>query len=113
MIEHVAALALASAFAGAADAQTYPDRPVKIVSDSAPGSAIDCVLRIIGDRLSHIWGQQVVIVNQPGAGGAISARAAAAAEPDGYTLMTPSEVIAFVHAQKQLWNPLLGEFAPK
>lgn len=89
-VEVVTALALASALASFAQAQSYPDRPVKIISDSAPGSAINSVLRILGDRLGHIWGQQVVIVNQPGAGGAISARAAAAAEPDGYTLFMPA-----------------------
>jgi tripartite-type tricarboxylate transporter receptor subunit TctC len=86
----VAALALCSSTATAALAESYPDRPVKIISDSAPGSAVDSVLRITGDRLGHIWGQQVVVVNQPGAGGAISARAAAGAEPDGYTLFMPA-----------------------
>ena len=55
-------------------------------------------LRIIADCLSRVWGQQAVAINQPGAGGAIAARAAAQAAPDGYTLSMPA-VSAFVAAQ--------------
>ena len=79
----------------AVQAQDYPSRPVRIITDSAPGSAIDVILRVVGERLTQIWGQQVVPVNQPGAGGSIAARAAAAAAPDGYTLSIPA-VSAFV-----------------
>jgi tripartite-type tricarboxylate transporter receptor subunit TctC len=67
-------------------AQSYPSGPVKVISDSAPGSAPDVILRIVADRLSGIWGQQAIVMNQPGAGGSLAARAAAAATPDGYTL---------------------------
>src|SRR3984893_18510497 len=49
-------------------------------------SAIDVPMRIIAEALSRVWGQQAVVINQPGAGGAIAARAAASAAPDGYTL---------------------------
>jgi len=72
--------------AGAAQAQTFPSAPVKVISDSAPGSAPDVILRIVADRLSQNWGQQIVVMNQPGAGGSLAARAATAATPDGYTL---------------------------
>ncbi|HEX3505195.1 MAG TPA: tripartite tricarboxylate transporter substrate binding protein [Xanthobacteraceae bacterium] len=76
---------------GQATAQAnYPDRPVRIVVDSAVGSANDATARILADKLGQIWNQQVVIVNQPGAGGAISARAASQASPDGYTLYMPA-----------------------
>jgi tripartite-type tricarboxylate transporter receptor subunit TctC len=68
----------------------YPDRPVRIISDAAPGGAIDTNLRIITESLSKRWAQQVVIENRPGAGGAISATAAAEAPPDGYTLYAPA-----------------------
>jgi tripartite-type tricarboxylate transporter receptor subunit TctC len=71
-------------------AQNYPDKPVRIISDSAPGSAVDVGLRTIADGLSQHWRQQVVIENRPGAGGAISARVAAEAPPDGYTLYAPA-----------------------
>ncbi len=72
---------------GPACAQTYPSAPVKIISDSAPGSAPDAILRILSDRLTQAWGQQVVVMNQPGAGGSLAARAAAGATADGYTLL--------------------------
>jgi tripartite-type tricarboxylate transporter receptor subunit TctC len=71
-------------------AQTYPNRVVRIISDSAAGSASDATARILADKLSAIWGQQVLTVNQPGAGGGISARVAAQAAPDGYTLYLPA-----------------------
>ena len=83
-------LALALAAGNEAQAQAYPNRPVRIISDSAPGSAVDTGLRVIADGMSKYWKQQVVIVNQPGAGGAVSARVAAQAQPDGYTLFAPA-----------------------
>jgi tripartite-type tricarboxylate transporter receptor subunit TctC len=84
---------LAALIDGATQAQAqaqYPMRPVRIISDSAPGSAIDTNLRTIADGLSERWGQQVVIENRPGAGGAISATVAAEAAPDGYTIYAPA-----------------------
>ena len=86
----IASLALAFA-AGDAHAQSdYPNKAVRIVVDSAAGSANDAALRILGDKLSKIWNQQVVTLNQPGAGGGISARVASEAPPDGYTLYMPA-----------------------
>jgi tripartite-type tricarboxylate transporter receptor subunit TctC len=89
------ALLTVLAFAVPARAQDYPTHPVRLITDSAPGSAIDVPVRIIAEGLSRVWGQQAVVVNQPGAGGAIAARAAATATPDGYTLDTAA-VSAFV-----------------
>src|SRR4051812_41838572 len=74
---------------GRGEAQPYPSGPVRIISDSAPGSAPDAILRIVAERLSDAGGQQVVVMNQPGAGGALAARAAAGAAPDGATLFMP------------------------
>lgn len=71
-------------------ADDYPNHPLRMITDSAAGSAIDASARIVAEGLSRKWGQQVVVVNQPGAGGAIAARAAAQAAPDGYTLYMPS-----------------------
>lgn len=68
----------------------YPDKSVRIISDAAPGGAIDTNLRIIAEGLSRKWAQQVVIDNRPGGGGAISATAAAEASPDGYTIYAPA-----------------------
>lgn len=85
----IATLALV-ALTGVATAQVnFPAAPVKLICDSAPGSANDVTARVLADRLSKIWGQQVVVLNAPGAGGAIAARMAASAAPDGYTLFMP------------------------
>jgi tripartite-type tricarboxylate transporter receptor subunit TctC len=72
-------------FLPGARAEDYSSRPVRLITDSAPGSAIDVPVRLIAEGLSRIWGQQAVVVNQPGAGGAIAARSATTAAPDGYT----------------------------
>ena len=85
-------LLLATALADGVKAQLadFPTKTVKIISNSAPGSAVDTSLRIIAEGLSRKWGQQVVIENRPGAGGAISATAAAEAAADGYTIYAPA-----------------------
>lgn len=79
------------AVAGNARAQSdYPNKSVRIVVDSAAGSANDATSRIIADKLSRMWNQQVLTLNQPGAGGGISARAASESPNDGYTLYLPA-----------------------
>jgi len=67
-------------------AETYPARSVKLVTQGAAGSGPDVIARIVTDHLGRLWGQQIVIINQPGAGGSAAARMAASAAPDGYTL---------------------------
>ena len=95
-------------------AQDYPTRPVRIITDSAPGSAVDVILRVVADRLTRIWGQQVLPVNQPGGGGAIAARAAASATPDGYTLAIPalSAFVAVPGAAANLPIEIPRDFTP-
>jgi tripartite-type tricarboxylate transporter receptor subunit TctC len=73
-----------------AAAADYPTRAIKMVVPFAPGGGTDVLGRIIGQRLSEQWGQPVVVENQPGASGGIGTRAAAKAEPDGYTLLMAS-----------------------
>jgi len=80
-------LAAACAIAGAASAETYPAKPVRILVPFAAGGPADVVARLIGHRLSTTLGQTFVIENRAGAGGTIAARAAAEAEADGYTLL--------------------------
>jgi tripartite-type tricarboxylate transporter receptor subunit TctC len=67
-------------------AQNYPERPVRILIAFSPAGAIDILGRLIADRLSQLWRQQVVVENRPGGGGNIGAAAAAASPADGYTL---------------------------
>ena len=76
----LAALACA-ACAGAALAQPYPVKPIRFVIGPAP----DLLPRLVGQRLSEHWGQQIVVDQRPGAGGAIAAELVARAAPDGYT----------------------------
>jgi tripartite-type tricarboxylate transporter receptor subunit TctC len=84
-------LLLAMVPADAASAQTdYPNNPVRLISDSGPGGAVDIALRIIADGMSRYWKQQVTVVNQPGAAGSIAATVASHAAPDGYTLYAPT-----------------------
>ena len=85
----VALIALVAPSAARAQAD-YPNRPVRMISDSSPGSAVDTGLRIIADAMSKHWNQQVVLVNQPGAAGAVSAQVATQAAADGYTLYAPA-----------------------
>jgi tripartite-type tricarboxylate transporter receptor subunit TctC len=83
-------LLLALATAAPVGAQSFPDKPVTIISDAAAGAAPDVATRFIADGLSRRWGQKVLVVNRPGANGSIGARAAAEAVADGYTLYAPA-----------------------
>lgn len=86
----LSAILAMSAAALSALAADYPTRPVQIVNQSAAGSGPDVIARILAVQLSQRLGQQVLIIDHPGAGGLIAAQAAAAAQPDGYTLYMPS-----------------------
>jgi len=83
-------LLLACLCAVPAAAADYPTRAIKMVVPFAPGGGTDVLGRIIGQRLSEQWGQPVVVENQPGASGGIGTKAAAKADPDGYTLLMAS-----------------------
>jgi tripartite-type tricarboxylate transporter receptor subunit TctC len=65
---------------------TYPGKPVQIITPAAAGNSPDVAARVFADKLSQLWKQQIVIINRPGAGGLIAAQAASQAEKDGYTL---------------------------
>lgn len=73
-----------------AEAQSWPNRPVKVIMATAAGSAPDVIARIVTDRLSQMWGQQVLILNRPGATGLIALQALATSERDGHTFYMPS-----------------------
>jgi tripartite-type tricarboxylate transporter receptor subunit TctC len=82
-------LAAAPAFAQQKDeAADYPNRTVRIVVSAPPAGGPDVVARILADRLQQRWGQPVIVENRPGAGGTLGAADVAAAEPDGYTLLS-------------------------
>ncbi|HEY7662523.1 MAG TPA: tripartite tricarboxylate transporter substrate binding protein [Xanthobacteraceae bacterium] len=73
-----------------AQAQNWPNRPVKIIAPFAAGGAADTLGRLIADHLTTAFGQQFFVENRGGAGGMVGAQAGAAAEPDGYTLVISS-----------------------
>jgi tripartite-type tricarboxylate transporter receptor subunit TctC len=82
-------MALAAALVAATcavRAQDYPSRPVRVIVQTAAGSSLDALARIVTEQLAQIWGKEVIIVNQAGAGGLNAARATADAAPDGSTL---------------------------
>jgi tripartite-type tricarboxylate transporter receptor subunit TctC len=69
------------------DPQSYPIRPVRIIVANTAGSGMDNVTRMLGQGLTEMWGQQVVVDNRPGAGGVIGHEIASKAPADGYTLL--------------------------
>ena len=70
------------------EAADYPNHTVRILVSAPPGGGPDVVARILADRLAQRWGQPVIVENRPGAGGTLGAADVAAAEPDGYTLLS-------------------------
>jgi putative tricarboxylic transport membrane protein len=85
----VSALAMTLAGSRVARAEAYPARPVNLIVPVGAGGGPDVIARIVADRLAQIWGQQLVLLNRPGAGGLIALQAAAAIAPNGYTLYMP------------------------
>lgn len=82
---------------GAVSAQDYPSRTVTFVANYPPGGAVDITARIVGEKLSKIFGQSIVVENRPGGTGAIGAASVSRAEPDGYTvLVTANPVITML-----------------
>src|SRR5262245_21921994 len=92
-------------FAQAALGQTYPDRPIRLISPNPAGGANDTIVRIIAAKMSTILGVSVVIDNRGGAGGKIGAEAGARATPDGYTLLAGS---VSTHSFAPVVTPRLG-----
>lgn len=76
-----------------ASAQTYPNRPVRIIVAFAPGTTSDIVGRIFAEKLTQAMGQTFIVDNRTGAGGTIGAEAVAKAPPDGYTLLVSTAAL--------------------
>lgn len=107
-------LACGNVFAqSAGDAQDYPRRPIRIIVANTAGSAMDNVTRMIAQRLTEVWGQQVVVDNRPGAGGIIGQEIAARASPDGYNLLlTASAGAVITPLVTRVPYDTLRDFAP-
>ena len=77
---------LAFAISMAATGQSYPSKPIKLIHGFVPGGNVDITARVVGQPMSEILGQPVVVEGRPGAGGTVAANVVARSEPDGYTL---------------------------
>jgi tripartite-type tricarboxylate transporter receptor subunit TctC len=86
--------AILIAATASANAQQYPDRPIRVISPYPAGSASDTVTRVVLDQVSQLIGQPMVIELKPGAGGSIGFGSVARSDPDGYTLVTSSSSMA-------------------
>jgi tripartite-type tricarboxylate transporter receptor subunit TctC len=95
-------------------AETYPARPVKLISAQAAGSSTDILARQIAAKLAEAWGQQVIVENRPGANAIIGMEAAARAKPDGYTIAmaVPSAMAMNPFIYKALPYKPLADFVP-
>ena len=105
----VAIAVLAAALCGAANAQPYPGKPIRIVTPYNPGGTADIMARIVAQRLTEAWGKPAVVENRAGASGMIGTDLVAKAAPDGYTLLAAYVTeIAIVPAlyPKAAYDPL-------
>ena len=109
-----AMIALSPVAPAAVDAGApYPNRPIRILVPNSPGSGADIVTRLVGNRLTAAWGQQVVIDNRAGASGNIAAEIAARAAPDGYTLLMITSQQSIVAAMFEKLNyDLVKDYSP-
>jgi tripartite-type tricarboxylate transporter receptor subunit TctC len=110
---HSLIVAVASVFAGAAFAQPYPVKPIRLVVVSAPGGTTDALARAYSQRLTDSMGQTFVVDNKPGGGGVIAGETVAHATPDGYTLMLANLSLSLMKTlhSKLSFDPL-RDFTP-
>jgi len=85
LLATVAITALMAASAAYAAQPAFPDKPIRLIIGSAPGSGPDIMARLIAEHLYGAWGQRVVVDTRPGVAGILSAEQALRANPDGYT----------------------------
>ncbi|CAN1548126.1 Bordetella uptake gene [Rhabdaerophilaceae bacterium] len=91
----------------------YPEKPIRLIVPFGPGGLADVTARFVGERMGQVLGQQIVIVNQPGAGGVAAARAALSGPADGYNLVLFTNGTAIsVSLVKDLGYDPIVQFAP-
>jgi tripartite-type tricarboxylate transporter receptor subunit TctC len=97
VLRTLALAAIAAVWAAPALAQTYPDKPIRIMAPFPPGGLVDVLARAVGEEMAKTLGQPVIVENKPGAGGNIGAAEVAKAAPDGYTLLMTSPGIQSIN----------------
>ncbi len=105
----IAAALAAACLALTARAESFPDRPVRLIVAYAPGGATDVIARVLGAKLTAQWGQQVVVENRSGASGMIGAEQVVGAKPDGHTLLlayTPEVSINKLVFKQMRYDPM-------
>jgi tripartite-type tricarboxylate transporter receptor subunit TctC len=117
IIHHSAFILLCAALAAVlspAQAQQYPTRPVRFIAPFPPAGTSDILCRIIGQKLTEAWGQQVVVDSRPGAAGSVGTEIASKATPDGYTMLlgnlTPVAINPIIYPK--VGYDTLRDFAP-
>jgi tripartite-type tricarboxylate transporter receptor subunit TctC len=107
-----ALITLALLLTGAAAAQTYPTKPIRILVGFAPGGAVDISARVIAPKLGETIGQPVIVDNRPGASGNIAADLTAKAPPDGHTLFMANSTVATPDLFEKLPYDVTRDLAP-
>ena len=95
-------------------AQSWPQKPVRVIVPFAPGGASDLMPRLVGEKLTSMWGQPVLIENRPGAAGNIGMEAGARSAPDGYTLVAApnGNLVVNPHMYSRLAYDVFKDLAP-
>ena len=101
-------------FASTVLAQSWPQKPVRVIVPFAPGGASDLMPRLVGEKLQTLWGQPVLMENRPGAAGNIGMEAGAKSPPDGYTLLSApnGNLVVNPHMYSRLAYDVFKDLAP-
>jgi hypothetical protein len=106
----LAALVAAVSLAMPAAAQTFPNKPIRLITLTTPGGSLDILARMMADDISKQMGQQVVVENRVGAGGNVGAEATVRADPDGYTIgmvtVSTHGINKALYGERMKWDPV-------
>src|SRR5215470_13212775 len=114
MLRTIGIALIALGLAGAASAQSYPTRPIKVIVPYPPGDAADILSRLIGPKVSERLGQQMVVENRPGASGQIGMEVLKNSPADGYTIGVGQggNLVVAPHTYRKIPYDPLKDFVP-
>jgi tripartite-type tricarboxylate transporter receptor subunit TctC len=108
----IAAVALSLVVTAATAQHDFPSKPIRYITPYAPGGSTSFTARLIGQKLTEAWGQQVIVDNRPGANTMIGMSVAAKSRPDGYTIISMGNVMATNHLLFKTPYDLIRDFTP-